>query len=100
MVEEAFLPTLHTFMRAPIDSPLSAVKLSVIGDFFASTTYPVVRHTQCTHLHLTAAQDDDGKAVLDNAVHVSVLIKLCNEIVSEAESDNIKPLCKASNKLI
>ena len=43
VIEEAFLPTLSTFMRAPADSPLQSVKINAVGDFFAGISNPHVR---------------------------------------------------------
>ncbi|BFZ07082.1 hypothetical protein BsWGS_10121 [Bradybaena similaris] len=79
-VEEAFMPTLCTLLRAPPTSPLREINEVNVATFLIELT---------DAQHLIDNQKSKAKAV-ENPCHDNIAVKLCNEIISHPDSFNSK----------
>ncbi|XP_066999991.1 condensin complex subunit 3 isoform X2 [Anabrus simplex] len=77
ILEQAFLPTLHTFLFAPYASPLVNVDPESVGKFLLGLTRPGINS------HTTQIN-----------VHNNLAVTLCNEILREPDGLQIKDLLK------
>ncbi|XP_076461529.1 condensin complex subunit 3-like isoform X2 [Babylonia areolata] len=80
LFEEAFLPTLRTIVNAPTTSPLNSVNPTNVADFLVELT-----HAQ----RLLSAQSNTA-VVRDNPCHDSLAVKVCNEILSNPQSFQLR----------
>lgn len=79
-VEEAFMPTLCTLLRAPPTSPLREINEVNVATFLIELT---------DAQYLIDNQKAKAKAV-ENPCHDNIAVKLCNEIISHPDSFNSK----------
>ncbi|XP_060633898.2 condensin complex subunit 3 isoform X2 [Anolis sagrei] len=87
--EEAFLPTLHILFNAPATSPLSEVDISNVAELLVDLTRPsgLDRCTKNT-------QNYPGLTAHDN-----LALKLCNEILKDPSSPDVRIYTKALSSL-
>ncbi|KAI0235791.1 Condensin complex subunit 3 [Lamellibrachia satsuma] len=90
VVEEAFLPTLETLMNAPVTSPLSEVNINNVAQLLIQLT------NSC---HLLQCHGRSVTAVTQSCCHDSLAVRVCNEILKEPNSFNVRVLCKVLNCL-
>ncbi|XP_074641099.1 condensin complex subunit 3-like [Tubulanus polymorphus] len=89
LIEEAFMPTLKTLFNAPVFSPLSTINAGNVADLMVQLT---------STWHLT----DKNKTNIDPqdcSLHSSLAIKLCNEILNDPSSFNVRTLAKILTNL-
>lgn len=89
VVEEAFIPTLKTLRNAPLSSPLAEVNAENVAELLI----------QLTNTKLLLKNQNDTEIVKENPRHDSIAIKICNEVLSNPDSFNLKLWVKILNKL-
>ncbi|XP_005090481.1 condensin complex subunit 3 [Aplysia californica] len=89
VIEEAFLPTLKTLLKAPSTSPLAEINEGNVSNF-------LVELTNAQHL---AINQQSQVELTDNPCHDSLAVKLCNEVLSKPDSFNVKLWLKVLNQL-
>nr|KAG5687867.1 hypothetical protein BaRGS_007561 [Batillaria attramentaria] len=89
LFEEAFLPTLRTILNAPATSPLSDINASNVADFLV----------ELTHAQRLVTNQGNTTAVRDNPCHDSIAVKVCNEILSNPDSFQLKVWMRVLNQL-
>ncbi|KAL8613334.1 hypothetical protein ACOMHN_052573 [Nucella lapillus] len=89
LFEDAFLPILRTILNAPTTSPLNSVNPTNVADFLVELT-----HAQ----RLVAAQSKTSTG-RDNPCHDSVAVKVCNEILSNPQSLQVRLWTRVLNQL-
>lgn len=89
VVEEAFIPTLKTLRNAPLSSPLAEVNAENVAELLI----------QLTNTKLLLKNQNDTETVKENPRHDSIAIKICNEVLSNPDSFNLKLWVKILNKL-
>ncbi|KAK7466706.1 hypothetical protein BaRGS_00037193 [Batillaria attramentaria] len=89
LFEEAFLPTLRTILNAPATSPLSDINASNVADFLV----------ELTHAQRLVTNQGNTTAVRDNPCHDSIAVKVCNEILSNPDSFQLKVWTRVLNQL-
>ncbi|XP_006884592.1 PREDICTED: condensin complex subunit 3 [Elephantulus edwardii] len=87
--EEAFFPTLQTLANAPASSPLADVDMLNVADLLVDLTRPSGLNPQTKD-----AQDYQALTVHDN-----LAMKLCNEILANPCSPEIRVYTKALSSL-
>lgn len=80
VVEEAFLPTLRTLLNAPSTSPLAEVDVKNVAELLV----------QLTNTKLITVNQNKKDISLDNPGHDNLSEIICNEILSNPESSNVK----------
>ncbi|KAJ8316952.1 hypothetical protein KUTeg_004856 [Tegillarca granosa] len=88
IVEEAFIPTLKTIMNAPSSSPLAEVNIENVAEL-------LVHLTNSKHL----LENQNSEAVIDNPGHDRISATVCNEIISNPDSFNLKLWVKILNQV-
>uniref|UniRef100_UPI00398E89FD condensin complex subunit 3 isoform X2 n=1 Tax=Pristiophorus japonicus TaxID=55135 RepID=UPI00398E89FD len=83
--QEAFLPTLRTLFCAPASSPLSEVNALNVAELFVDLTRANVVNSQNKQI-----QDYQVSTVHDN-----LAVKICNEVLKDLDSPDIRILVKA-----
>ncbi|KAM9330367.1 condensin complex subunit 3 [Gastrophryne carolinensis] len=83
--EEAFLPTLQTLFNAPASSPLADVDVSNVADLLVDLTRPSGLKTQ----------KNVSPDYQISTVHDSLSLKICNEIISDPTSPDVRVYAKA-----
>ncbi|KAK6178461.1 hypothetical protein SNE40_013249 [Patella caerulea] len=89
LTEEAFMLTLKTLMNAPTSSPLSDVDLTKVSDILVQLV-----NTRRLVLH----QNTDTSK-MDNPGHDNICIKVCNEVISNPDTFNLKLWTRILNQL-
>ncbi|XP_062622300.1 condensin complex subunit 3-like [Saccostrea cucullata] len=89
VVEEAFIPTLKTLRNAPLSSPLAEVNAENVAELLI----------QLTNSKLLLKSQNETETIKENPRHDSLAIKICNEILSNPDSYNLKLWVKILNKL-
>ncbi|KAI2668568.1 Condensin complex subunit 3 [Labeo rohita] len=79
-VEESFLPTMRTLFNAPVTSPLSEVDTSNVAELFVELTRP--------------SSLVQPAAVQAQSVHVSLAVRVCNEILKDVSAPEVRLYCK------
>ncbi|XP_004579248.3 condensin complex subunit 3 [Ochotona princeps] len=87
--EEAFLPTLQTLTNAPASSPLAEVDVANVAELLVDLTRP-------SGLNPQAKNSEDYQAL---TVHDNLAIKICNEILTNPCSPEVRIYTKALNSL-
>ncbi|KAK3094775.1 hypothetical protein FSP39_006096 [Pinctada imbricata] len=80
VVEDAFLPTLKTLLNAPTSSPLAEVNVENVAELLV----------QLSNARLLMENQSNPEAVKDNPLHDNLAVKVCNEILSNPDSFNLK----------
>ncbi|ESO95108.1 hypothetical protein LOTGIDRAFT_117517 [Lottia gigantea] len=89
IMEESFMQTLNTLMNAPTSSPLSDVDICKVSDILVQLI-----NTKRLVVHVNT---DSSK--LDNPGHDNICIKICNEILTNSDSFNLKFWIRILNQL-
>ncbi|XP_059149025.1 condensin complex subunit 3-like [Physella acuta] len=89
LIEEAFLPTLKTVLDAPSTSPLATVNAINVANFLV----------ELTNAQELVENQSTKTVVKENPCHDSIAVKLCNEILSDPESDDTKFWLRVLNNL-
>ncbi|NXI44130.1 CND3 protein, partial [Galbula dea] len=87
--EEAYLPTLQTLFNAPATSPLTEIDISNVSELLVDLTRP-----SGLKPHSKKSQDYE-----DSTVHDSLAVKICNEILMDPTSPDVRIYTKALNSL-
>uniref|UniRef100_A0A8D2DBE3 Non-SMC condensin I complex subunit G n=1 Tax=Sciurus vulgaris TaxID=55149 RepID=A0A8D2DBE3_SCIVU len=87
--EEAFLPTLQTLASAPASSPLAEVDITNVAELLVDLTRP-------SGLNPQAKDSQDYQAL---TVHDNLAIKICNEILTNPCSPEVRVYTKALSSL-
>ncbi|KAL3865140.1 hypothetical protein ACJMK2_006761 [Sinanodonta woodiana] len=85
MVEEAFIPTLKKLLNAPASSPLAEVDVNNVAELLI----------QLTNVKLLA----QNQQRVDNPGHDNLAVRVCNEILSNPSSFNLKLWVRILNQL-
>ncbi|KAK3582660.1 hypothetical protein CHS0354_001712 [Potamilus streckersoni] len=86
IVEEAFIPTLKKLLNAPASSPLAEVDVNNVAELLI----------QLTNVKLLAQNQE---RVVDNPGHDNLAVRVCNEILSNPSSFNLKLWVRILNQL-
>ncbi|MBZ3887527.1 Condensin complex subunit 3 [Sciurus carolinensis] len=87
--EEAFLPTLQTLASAPASSPLAEVDITNVAELLVDLTRP-------SGLNPQVKDSQDYQAL---TVHDNLAIKICNEILTNPCSPEVRVYTKALSSL-
>ncbi|XP_062964601.1 condensin complex subunit 3 [Cynocephalus volans] len=87
--EEAFLPTLQTLANAPASSPLAEIDITNVAELLVDLTRP-------SELNPQAKNSQDYQAL---TVHDNLALKICNEILTNPCSPEIRVYAKALSSL-
>ncbi|NWU65324.1 CND3 protein, partial [Pterocles burchelli] len=87
--EEAYLPTLQTLLNAPATSPLAEIDISNVSELLVDLTRPSAVKPQ-----FRKSQDYQ-----DSAVHDSLAMKICHEILMDPTAPDVRIYAKALNSL-
>ncbi|CAH1784611.1 unnamed protein product, partial [Owenia fusiformis] len=88
LVAECFTPTLRTLFNAPATSPLAEVNVNNVSEL-------LVQLTSAKHL-----MNNNNSALLqETSLHDDIAIRVCNDILEEPNSFNVRNLCKILNSL-
>ncbi|XP_071599976.1 condensin complex subunit 3 [Heliangelus exortis] len=87
--EEAYLPTLHTLLNAPVTSPLAEIDISNVSELLVDLTRP-------SGLRPQAKNSQDYQEL---TVHDSLAMKICNEILVDPTAPDVRIYTKALNSL-
>lgn len=90
VVEEAFLPTLQTLMNAPATSPLSEVNINNVAQLLIQLT------NSC---HLLKCHGRSITDITQSCCHDNLAVRVCNEVLKEPNSFNVRVLVKVLNCL-
>ncbi|NXP47065.1 CND3 protein, partial [Heliornis fulica] len=88
-LEEAYLPTLQTLLNAPATSPLAEIDISNVSELLVDLTRP-------SGLNPQSKKPEDFQ---DLTVHDSLAVKICNEILTDPTSPDVRIYTKALNSL-
>ncbi|CAI9574988.1 unnamed protein product [Staurois parvus] len=83
--EEAFLPTLQTLFNAPASSPLADVDVSNVAELLVDLTRPSG----------LKAQKNISPDYQISTVHDSLALKICNEILKDPTSPDVRIYAKS-----
>ncbi|KAK7111031.1 condensin complex subunit 3-like [Littorina saxatilis] len=89
LFEEAFMPTLRTILNAPTTSPINSVNPSNVADFLV----------ELTHAQRLVSSQADNTVVRENPCHDSIAVKVCNEILSNPQSFQLRLWTRILNQL-
>uniref|UniRef100_A0A2K5HQR5 Nuclear condensin complex subunit 3 C-terminal domain-containing protein n=1 Tax=Colobus angolensis palliatus TaxID=336983 RepID=A0A2K5HQR5_COLAP len=87
--EEAFLPTLQTLANAPASSPLAEIDITNVAELLVDLTRP-------SGLNPQTKTSQDYQAL---TVHDNLAMKICNEILTNPCSPEIRVYTKALSSL-
>ncbi|XP_008586492.1 PREDICTED: condensin complex subunit 3 [Galeopterus variegatus] len=87
--EEAFLPTLQTLASAPASSPLAEIDITNVAELLVDLTRP-------SELNPQAKNSQDYQAL---TVHDNLALKICNEILTNPCSPEIRVYAKSLSSL-
>ncbi|XP_061440135.1 condensin complex subunit 3 [Rhineura floridana] len=87
--EEAFFPTLQILLNAPASSPLSEVDVANVCELFVDLTRP-------SGLNQSTKNSQNYQGV---TVHDSLAMKICNEILMDPSSPDVRIYAKALSSL-
>ncbi|XP_052772230.1 condensin complex subunit 3-like isoform X2 [Mya arenaria] len=89
VVEDAFLPTLKTLLRAPSTSPLADVNVNNVAELLV----------QLTNSKLITVNQNQQDISQDNPGHDNLTETVCNEILSAPDSPNVRLWLRILNQM-
>ncbi|EDO49280.1 predicted protein, partial [Nematostella vectensis] len=91
LVRQSFLPTLRTLFSAPESSPLATINCKYVAEL-------LVELTNNQHLN-KMGNTTSSKDTTEQCSHVSLALKVANEILSDPEAPGVRVLCKVLTTL-
>ncbi|XP_051896147.1 condensin complex subunit 3 [Pristis pectinata] len=82
--QEAFLPTLRTLFYAPASSPLAEINTLHVAELFVDLT----------RVSATNSQNKQIEDYQELTVHDNLAVKICNEILKDPDSPDVRILIK------
>ncbi|XP_019644482.1 PREDICTED: condensin complex subunit 3-like [Branchiostoma belcheri] len=95
-VEEAFLPTLQTLLDAPDTSPLATVDVGNVGSLLTTLTSRSNMRQFCVE---KTGKPDLPRDMEDYSAHDNLALKLCNEVLKDTYSPDVRMFCKILGNL-
>ncbi|NWX18747.1 CND3 protein, partial [Aegotheles bennettii] len=87
--EEAYLPTLQTLLNAPVTSPLAEIDVGNVSELLVDLTRPSG----------LKPQSKNSQDYQELTVHDSLAMKICNEILMNPATPDVRIYAKALNSL-